>query len=1539
LVSRPTEGTIMQVKKGRGLLAILGIALLLGLAIVVWNLNREKPAGTLPPGPGTAVEDKENPTDSAHPIASTPVEEGEGGGPRPIELALVDKTVGGLGKKLTRAGSTGKIFLVAEDLTFSIQRDYDQRAAVEVENRSKEPQRIVADLIGLEEDMLGGFVGPGSVGHPLELAPGAKAVLALHLFAQDATRGSYHPRVEIKESESGQVLAWAPVSLLLPPPKFNLAVTVGAPEPGTLALPIIVTNGGGPLTDLAVTPGKSLDGKVFFQPNVSHANLPANGFLHFKVHPRLNTAFDQLEGEIVLRGAGRQQNVPVRFTLPPGKKVFVGTSFCTDSAHAADSYCVNRPNVDTSIGGFFGGPIPPSAADNPYRAQGDWTWVWGRIGPWTFHTTFGHGPPPGSSSPNGADRLGGTKVKLPPLGLGAAADPQTGMDPAVGNSAEQGNGMSQFSGGDEPPAGYPPSGGLLQGPRGLRVRHAYTFHRPLIFADNEPESMIAVSGGEPDQRVLLQVWHSEGSGGEKGRQIWLRVWDGHGWRPLSRPIPLTDGQAFDQWPTVLAFPDLRALVVWESAAARDGPPSLKYRVSAPGFGSWSPIIDLPGAKATDKVGSFDPVAVLGPDGRITLVWQQGEGKTARIMVTRSTGQGDFAAPVSPKGLPSGSSRPHPQVGQDGLLHLVVQAPVADEGLSAVFYARCGDGGRAVDSVKRLSSQQMDAGEADLLVDGQTLHAAFREGADWNSRIMHAISADNGETWNEPEVVTPDDQFAEYPSLSLRPGQRVGLTYYGQARGKPTRPTTLNRYAQDYEKQSWGAPRRLLTHFPTVVAAWLQVNFRLRHPREHYLPHELSILLDGQELLHQKQVIPEGTYVLPLDPNLLRVDENGLPRNVIGIRTRHMNSAHYSSATDFRLQARQAFLERLVVAKDQQEADALLAAETADRNHARPDVGLFAVPDKGGALLPATPKMGAMVTVPLLVGNLGEQAAGNVRIEVFTDAPDSKGHFQGRPVTKAVTVGELKPLESRTLDIVFPYTGKEHYYVMAQLDGDDFDSANNVHLVSFAVPKPPIIQPLESEQGWPLAIRTWDDADPPFLWRLLEAGTQREVARVERGQVAGKLPSGKYQLTLTRYQFEGQEVIFPKVIDYQEGTKQRLTLRTAIEIDVPQDAGPIFRWEIVRADNPEEIVQWHYGTHRVMLVPPGEYRLATLPVQFGGHRLVWPQRIRVKEDEHVVVRLASTIKLDMPKEAGPLHKWETVRTGQPMQIVQWHYGNQRMMLLPPGKYQIAVEPIQFGSERLVWPKEIEVKEDQQEVVRLASTIKLDMPKEAGPLRKWEIIRAGEPKETIQWQYGNERRMLVPPGKYQIAVEPIQFGSERLVWPKEIEVKQDQQEAFRLNSGIRIDLPKDSGRLHRWEAVVVGKPDQVVQWHGDKQRTMLLPPGEYQVAIQPTQFTSERLVWPKKVQVEEGFAGLELDSGIRLISPADTKPEFDFQFIDLERKKIVQRGSRTWAVQLLPAGNYGVEIRRDQSSPWQSLKERVLVEPGGFTEVKLPALPDK
>jgi hypothetical protein len=208
-----------------------------------------------------------------------------------------------------------------------------------------------------------------------------------------------------------------------------------------------------------------------------------------------------------------------------------------------------------------------------------------------------------------------------------------------------------------------------------------------------------------------------------------------------------------------------------------------------------------------------------------------------------------------------------------------------------------DGGASFEHVARLSPDGTDAGEADLLVTESDLQCAFRAGPEWESRIFHTSSKD-GAAWSEPKPLTPEEQFAEYPMLSVTSDGVTRLQFYcGARKDRQLFPTTrtaatepamppaaravLKQFAMSFDGHAWSEPRRVLTGFPEVQATWLEVEFHLISPRADYSPHEISVLLNGYPLLHLTGVIPEGTYLLPFDPALLSTDPTGLPQNVIG----------------------------------------------------------------------------------------------------------------------------------------------------------------------------------------------------------------------------------------------------------------------------------------------------------------------------------------------------------------------------------------------------------------------------------------------------------------------------------------------------------------------------------------------------------------------------------------------------------------------------------------------------------------------------------
>ena len=150
----------------------------------------------------------------------------------------------------------------------------------------------------------------------------------------------------------------------------------------------------------------------------------------------------------------------------------------------------------------------------------------------------------------------------------------------------------------------------------------------------------------------------------------------------------------------------------------------------------------------------------------------------------------------------------------------------------------------------------------------------------------------------------------------------------------------------------------------------------------------------------------------------------------------------------------------------------LPVETSDVNHARPDVGLFARPAMTATMLPATPEIGQIITLPLTVGNLGETAAGNVRIHVYAGTPHVGQPFKDPPVGKEIDLGTLAPLDLKDVDVKFPFGGAPMYCAMVSSDaGDptqpesaraaipparrDFDLSNNIFQVSFVLPRPSI----------------------------------------------------------------------------------------------------------------------------------------------------------------------------------------------------------------------------------------------------------------------------------------------------------------------------------------------------------------------------------------------------------------------------------------------------------------------------------------------------
>jgi hypothetical protein len=431
--------------------------------------------------------------------------------------------------------------------------------------------------------------------------------------------------------------------------------------------------------------------------------------------------------------------------------------------------------------------------------------------------------------------------------------------------------------------------------------------------------------------------------------------------------------------------------------------------------------------------------------------------------------------------------------------------------------------------------------------------------------------------------------------------------------------------------------------------------------------------------------------------------------------------------------------------------------------------------------------------------------------------------------------------------------------------------------------------------------------------VLRADDGGAAATINQEGVLDKaLPTGRYRLAMRQFQYEGEEVLFPEVIEYRPGVTIAFPATAGIRIEQQAGTGPLYRWQVSKDDTPEEIVQWHHAEHDVMILPPGSYQVRIQPIQYASEHVAWGNAVTVQPGELTTLRLDSTIQLDWTEASGPLYSWSVASVDKPKERLQWQHGNQRTMLVPPGTYQVKTYPYQYASEELAWAEPVLVKPGEQSRLRVDSSIRLDWPEESGPLYSWSVASVDKPEERLQWHYGERRTMAVPPGRYQVTAYPIQYASDYLVWPEAVTVTAGQHSAIRMDSTLQLDWPEGSGRLYSWSVAPVDKPQARLQWHYGDKRLMMLPPGSYRVTVYPIQYASDYLVWPEPVTVEAGKrAAIRMDSTVKLDVPAEFGPLYSWSVAAVaqpQQRIQWQRGEQR--TMLAPPGHYRVTIEPTQ-----------------------------
>src|SRR2546428_1004287 len=83
--------------------------------------------------------------------------------------------------------------------------------------------------------------------------------------------------------------------------------------------------------------------------------------------------------------------------------------------------------------------------------------------------------------------------------------------------------------------------------------------------------------------------------------------------------------------------------------------------------------------------------------------------------------------------------------------------------------------------------------------------------------------------------------------------------------------------------------------------------------------------------------------------------------------------------------------------------------------------------------------------------------------------------------------------------------------------------------------------------------------------------------------------------------------------------------------------------------------------------------------------------------------------------------------------------QRTMTIPPGEYQVAMQPIQFDSQRVVWPQDGQGARGQPGHDQLANGVLCVKKEGIGPLGLWLVVGEGALRAGLDCEYGARRTL--------------------------------------------------------------------------------------------------------------------------------------------------------------------------------------------------------
>lgn len=256
----------------------------------------------------------------------------------------------------------------------TIQRDYDQRLGVSVRNHADKPITLKLECGKLPEEskLLAGFVGEGSEGAPVNLAPGEEREFMLGLSAQDVIAPTHRFPIRIAAVSGEGYADEAEVEVNVKLPNVALEWEEKGEIPGGIGKVMLLKNKGDSLTDLSL---RSSSSDMSVTPSTDHGLFPAGATMEVRLTPRLYEGFQSVTGKVTAKAVDKAVDAEQKVALKEGQKIYA-----VDIGPKAEDAATDEVQKERSLAGAFMNPnaVDWSRKTNPQDTDGD-----GKIDTWT----------------------------------------------------------------------------------------------------------------------------------------------------------------------------------------------------------------------------------------------------------------------------------------------------------------------------------------------------------------------------------------------------------------------------------------------------------------------------------------------------------------------------------------------------------------------------------------------------------------------------------------------------------------------------------------------------------------------------------------------------------------------------------------------------------------------------------------------------------------------------------------------------------------------------------------------------------------------------------------------------------------------------------------------------------------------------------------------------------------------------------------------------------------------------------------------------